>query len=389
MAKIESHPAGAYTFLCTCVLVGIAAYLMDGWKALFNLIPDGSNPVGTVLALVLVDVLASLILGYFFHFMTSTSSPESALVDVINSMEGKHNFSLFFVASIFEELYARWLFLGVLPTVLNPTPLVWWTLVVLGNGSWALFHLLNYEKKDRRVIWILPQLIGGLIFSLVYIKFGFLAAVFCHLGANALILSMHKVEDIIDKDIWLGAYSVLVAGVSVLFLFIMSKNFTYVYDLVTLLNIMSNGSAQLSYLTKWDWVGIAVLTTYFFKAISILFLYDAGMVEVNGLEKDAPKPWELALGLVLMTLLLSGLYTLASVFSPSTMMVCLLCSMLMCCLFRTNSGSGTARNFWLTIPKFAVLGLAWQYGGLETLALALGAIFVTYIPLFFLERELA
>lgn len=381
MVKIQSHSSGMLTLLGTIVLVSLFAYLMGGWH--FSSLAY-QNPAGTILSLIVIDTVLAWIFGVMLKSL-SHDTPASAVADVINSMKGKHNFATFFFAAFMEEVYARWLFLGILPTVLNPTTFVWWTLLILGNSSWALIHLMNFEKKDRRIIWILPQFIGGLIFSLVYVKFGFLAAVYCHLGSNALLLCVHKVEDVTEKDILPASYCVLVSGLS-LALMSLGNNFSN-FEIGKLLEQLSVGDSSLDRLEIIDWISITILTTFLLKSLTTLLMYDAGMVEPNGNSKDLPKLRELALGFVLLTIIISLVFTLARLFCPSNGMIALLCAMLVCCLFRTNSGSGTARNFWLTMPKFLVLAMAFEYGGIFALTASIFAIILLYIPLLFLERR--
>jgi hypothetical protein len=90
---------------------------------------------------------------------------------------------------VVEELLARWLMLGVLSSVFEGAS-NFYLLFFIGNGAWALVHLLNYPKSHRNPLMVLPQFLNGVVFSVVYIYFGLVAVVAVHLVHDLLYVSL-------------------------------------------------------------------------------------------------------------------------------------------------------------------------------------------------------
>lgn len=95
-----------------------------------------------------------------------------------------------------EELYARWLFLGLLARLpLLQSPVAYYALVLVGNLSWALLHLDNFVRREDRTVWrVLPQFGCGLVYTVVYLNFGLIGAVLVHAAHNMILMSLDRLN---------------------------------------------------------------------------------------------------------------------------------------------------------------------------------------------------
>lgn len=90
-------------------------------------------------------------------------------------------------AAILEELLFRFL------------PLFWWHLadahafwfylpMVAANALFALIHLPNYARRDRRLLRVLPQFLGGFWEAYFFARYGLFGAVASHFLFNFAVL---------------------------------------------------------------------------------------------------------------------------------------------------------------------------------------------------------
>lgn len=113
---------------------------------------------------------------------------------------------------IVEELYARWLFLGVLALFLDGNVL-FYLLFLIGNGTWALIHRWNHA--DRKVARALPQFLGGIVLTAVFMRYGLAAAVVTHAAFNMLLWSTQRPAAVRGRAA-LVAYNVVLAVLAAL-----------------------------------------------------------------------------------------------------------------------------------------------------------------------------
>lgn len=115
----------------------------------------------------------------------------------------------YFMIIILEELFARWLFMGVTPLLAG-----WllWPSMIIGNALWALAHLHNYsDPKDRQIARVFPQFLGGVFYGWMYLKFGLPVTIATHLLHNAIIClenrdTIHKATAVMARNIWMSFY---------------------------------------------------------------------------------------------------------------------------------------------------------------------------------------
>jgi hypothetical protein len=130
----------------------------------------------------------------------------------------KTHFRRYFVFALLEELLARWFFLGVLTTLpgLNSQS-AFYGLFILGNGIWAWLHLSNYsEKKDRHILRVVSQFVGGFFYTYLFLKHGLAGCVIGHFAYNATVASPGKQQRLNMIDGYLIMYNaigVLITGI--------------------------------------------------------------------------------------------------------------------------------------------------------------------------------
>lgn len=96
-------------------------------------------------------------------------------------------FKKFFLLITLEEVFARWLFLGVLWPWLGGGVAAFYILFLLGNGIWALIHLRNWADEDPHPTWVLPQFWGGILLTILYVKHGFAVALLAHFAYDCIL----------------------------------------------------------------------------------------------------------------------------------------------------------------------------------------------------------
>lgn len=203
--------AGLYSFFGSVVLLVVAA--MASGK-----VPEVVQDFAVFMG---GNALAERNTGSIAEFVSSL--PTLLLLDLILSFgtilviqslqrkvenEGKHRVSTMlqnlaitpvsyrrFVFLIFcEEVGGRWLFLGLIPSLLAPhSSVLFYTLLIMGSAAFAGLHILNYEQRTTRtVVLVLPQFVSSFLLGYVFNKYGLAAALVLHLGADALLFCMHK-----------------------------------------------------------------------------------------------------------------------------------------------------------------------------------------------------
>jgi len=94
--------------------------------------------------------------------------------------------SLFYTLTAFvtaEEIFFRWIPLAILWPMLGKTQVNLWILIIASSAIFGAWHVANQAPgDDRKVIDTLPQMIGGVFLSYIFLAFGFLGAVLIHLS---------------------------------------------------------------------------------------------------------------------------------------------------------------------------------------------------------------
>lgn len=86
-----------------------------------------------------------------------------------------------------EEVIARWLLVGFIPSilpVLNNTVSLY-VLMIIGNTAWALLHIPNY--KDGNPLRTATQFVPALMYNAVFLRFGLLGSLLLHFTFDCVI----------------------------------------------------------------------------------------------------------------------------------------------------------------------------------------------------------
>jgi hypothetical protein len=86
-----------------------------------------------------------------------------------------------------EEVIARWLLVGLVPSllpILNNTVSLY-VLMFIGNAAWALLHIPNY--KDGHPLRTLTQFVPALMYNAVFLRFGLLGSLLLHFTFDCVI----------------------------------------------------------------------------------------------------------------------------------------------------------------------------------------------------------
>jgi hypothetical protein len=312
---------GSLSALCTFGLLALIAWKAEVFGMVINelimFISGGFREVASnhttflmmfpvILAVVVLNlscavganVLQEKILG---------KSGKHMLVDFFEEMEEDNHFFTFFVIVLLEELFARWFFLGLLTKIsfLSGT-VAFYALFLIGNGIWALIHLSNFkEEKDRKVLRVLPQFVGGVFFTYVFVKYGLLAAILAHFASNAVIFAVHKVQRINVIDGLIVGYAALCAAISYT---LMEK------PLADVLPWFADSPVfRLQGWEFWDYVKISVFLSASFVIVFGLLLYDRGEAEKKKSDKDIGLVGYIV-GIPIVISLLYGIYALLGLF---------------------------------------------------------------------------
>src|ERR1051325_7585458 len=132
--------------------------------------------------LLIVAVEMPISLGVGIGLQAVFGKSKHSLRDHLEEMAGKKIFKSLFVMVLLEELFARGLFLALLTKIpFLAGPAAFYVLMLIGNALWSLAHLSNFkEKAERHPVRVLPQFIGGLFLSYVFVKYGLLASTLAH-----------------------------------------------------------------------------------------------------------------------------------------------------------------------------------------------------------------
>lgn len=283
-------------------------------------------------------------------------SGKHAPSDFFKEMEEGNHFFTFFVLVLLEELFARWLFLGLLTKIpfLSGT-VAFYALFLIGNSIWALIHLSNFkEEKDRKILRVLPQFVGGIFLTYVFVKYGLLAAILTHFASNAVLLATAKFQRINMIDGLIVGHGALCATISYA---LMEK------PLIDILPwFADNPTFRLEGWEFWDYVKVSVFLSGCIVVIFGLLLYDRGGTGKKEASKDigamsiARIAGYAVVGILVIVGLLYGIYALLGLFIASTPHRVFVVAILYCALLhKSTSGSAVARTFWSGLPDAYIM----------------------------------
>lgn len=237
---------------------------------------------------------------------------------------------------ILEELYARWLFLGVLAHFLHGN-VMFYVLFLLGNGSWALIHRWNHA--DRKLARVIPQFLGGIVLTAVFARYGLAAAVVTHAAFNMLLWSTQRPVAVRGR-VALLAYNIVLAVLAWLVID---------HPLSDMLRWLRTDTLEA--LPGWD-VG-----DYFCGVVFVCAVLTA-LAEILGYVADPTGPtgmlddWRATAAMVPLAVLV---FWLLGFLTDSAWTRTVVVAMVLIVVFAgSRTGHGLARVFWFDIPIVTV-----------------------------------
>lgn len=100
-----------------------------------------------------------------------------------------------------EEIVFRLLPLGVCYNIWSSN-FGLWIIVILSSLIFALLHTFNQVQKDRKIVFVLPQFLSGILLSYIFLAFGFWGAVSVHFLINILPFNLLWTANRIDLSLF-------------------------------------------------------------------------------------------------------------------------------------------------------------------------------------------
>jgi hypothetical protein len=290
--------------------------------------------------------------------------------DFLNIEEGYHTFT-FFSSVFLEELFARWLFLGIL-TKLFTGGIAFYALLFIGNSIWALWHLYNYKKRSRSLIRVLPQFVSGLFFSFIYVKYGLLFTILTHYTSNAILFALAKKQEAGKRDFALSVYYGI--GFGIAFLLVSLKNI----DWNSLIPWLEGQIIPLEGFGFWDYFLVLMVIGFGLEFIVSVLCFDH-VVARN--DKEPSFLTSILLGPLIIIGMIYFVSWVSGFIISSAITKALVITILLMLLSRTTSLSAMSRHWFANlIPMFLLVCIItalsfWTAIGLLTLS-----VVIDYIP---------
>jgi len=94
---------------------------------------------------------------------------------------------------LFEEIFARWFFLGFLGNYFDSVTSLY-VLLFMGLTLWTALHLANYKMNIGVVYKIAVIFAMGIMFGFMYLKFGFWITFAAHYSNNYLAIAVVRLQ---------------------------------------------------------------------------------------------------------------------------------------------------------------------------------------------------
>ncbi len=323
-----------------------------------NIIPSSENLIRIlpdILLIVTIDITISIIGIVFINNKLGHRKGPNILDKRLNvNQQPKNVFKELFLLVVIEEAFARYLFLGILTQISFFSGTIgFYILLLVGNGIWAWIHIYNFqEKEDQQIIRILPQFLGGIFLSYVFVKYGFMAAVLTHFIGNGIIYSLTKVMVTGVRQLVRALISCLICVVCWI---LMDHPLSDLLAWVDTSNIVGIPGWSV-----WDYV-LACL--FFGNAAQVIFTvlaYDTVTIKKRtGQKLDFLETMIGSVAIILVLyLLIWGLVFLIEDLLTRLLIV----TIFIVFSLKNPSANGAVRSFWSTVPTYFIL-----IGSLHTL----------------------
>lgn len=239
-----------------------------------------------------------------------------------------------------EELWARWLFLGVIGSAFEG-PVMFYLLFLIGNGVWAAVHLTNYQdKQDRQLVRVLPQFASGIVLTAVFAGYGLVAALMVHIAYDMVIFCLYRTRAFDLSRPVIATYNVVLAGIAWVF---MDKPLT---DMLQWLR--TDTVAELPGWSWWDYFWAVLFVCAVLAVIAEILMYDAEPSVSAGLFDT------LKATLIVLPGANAAFWLMGFVTDSAGIRILLIALTLLMIFSKSASGSGVARIFWFDLPVLAI-----------------------------------
>ena len=210
--KVATPSQSSWTAIGTWFLLTVYAALNHGYQEFWPLLRDlltghaNATQLHTGLLLHMAPIIAAMVsialvlvvpVGVIVSTMVKFTPEQHKGTEMFVARKPKYQFMETMLGLTSEELIARWLFIGMgskLHALDNA--LGFYLLFFMGNLAWALLHVANLKDVKlsvyQKFIFVLPQFIGGVLFTAVYVPFGLLGAFLAHVVYDVILFSMDR-----------------------------------------------------------------------------------------------------------------------------------------------------------------------------------------------------
>lgn len=75
---------------------------------------------------------------------------------------------------------------GLIPSL--GTNLSLWAVILSSSAIFAFVHIFNQKTENRKIILVLPQFVGGILLSYIFLSFGLFGSIIVHFAFNFYLL---------------------------------------------------------------------------------------------------------------------------------------------------------------------------------------------------------
>lgn len=364
-----------WTMLGTWLLLTAYAVINDGyadyWRALATFLNGSASidqlhsgdmvrMIPTVAAMVSVDILITIPVAILVQRVVATNPGDHKVSSLFHTDKPKEQYGAIMTTLTGEELFARWIFLGVIGQlpVIRDYSVAFYALFIVGNAVWALVHLNNLKNKQelqlswyQKVVFVLPQFIGGVLITAIYLPYGLLGAFIAHVVFDMVLFANDRVDVFDLGEKLICAYHFVVGTAGLLYFVLVSQ-----LDIRDMKHWLDNSitSFALPGWTFWDYTAAIVMLTSYATLVMELLLYDR---EGGETKREALKDWwHVGVFMLAAYTIVKG--TQGITYLPMAgVVICL--SLLGAFFVKSSSGSGVARIFWegMLIGSVVICGL--------------------------------
>ncbi len=343
----------------TLTILSLIAFISDAYIPMFEYLkllvtgrvleidraPEQLLVIITVIfAAVSVAIMLKILILLFNKALLGKDSGNDVR-DMMNEMKEGHHLYVLFVVVVIEELIVRWLLLGVftkIEVLSGPAGFYW--LFVIGNLSWALVHLLNFSNaRDRNPIRALPQFVGGVFYTMIFVRYGLFYAILTHLISNAVLYTASKKQESSKYGLMVLGYASLVSVGSFMLL-----NRSLSDALIWF------SEAPRFQLVGWTWWDHVLLTNIIGGALIAV----GSLIQLDSFEAESSRKasvWVLLLCSPLNVAIVYAVYYFAGFIISDVHSRILLAAILLISMSESRSGSDVSRRLFVSVPTMFVM----------------------------------